>query len=139
MRMPALCDDSGMRPLIAFVFVLGCSSGPSGPPDASTSEAGPSDATMSDAPPSDASAEASVTTDCIAKINAYRAMVAAPPVTSRDDEVACATDQATKGAMDLADSGMTVFHKYFGQCSEQYQNECWYRSTIPTRSSPSSG
>ena len=87
--------------------------------------------TDASAPPSDASAEASVTTDCIAKINAYRAMVAAPPVTSRDDEVACATDQATKGAMDLADSGMTVFHKYFGQCSEQYQNECWYSVDDP--------
>ena len=52
-------------------------------------------------------------------------------MTSRDDEVACATDQATKGAMDLADSRMTVFHKYSGQCSEQYQNECWYSVDDP--------
>jgi hypothetical protein len=65
-------------------------------------------------------------TACIAAINQYRAMVDAAPVVRKPDEEACAVDQATKGAADLADSGVTTFHKYFKQCSESYQNECWY-------------
>lgn len=138
-----------MRSLTALawslVFVAGCSSG-SAARSGATNDGGSSadtgtDASVdaledgsptdaADAAPADATWD-SATTECIAKINAYRAKVGAPPVTSKDDEVSCALDQATKGAMDLADSGVTTFHKYFRQCSESYQNECWYSVSDP--------
>lgn len=119
-----------MRWLPIALLAVGCSSNDqSPPPDGSVSDSG-SDASA-DAPANDASGEASVTSDCVTKINAYRAKVSAPPVASKSTEVACATDQATKGAGDLADSGTTVFHKYFGQCSESFQNECWYSVDDP--------
>jgi hypothetical protein len=126
--------------VVALASLLGCSGSGNGE-GTTTSDAGdatthgddassdasdgaPGDATDSGAS-DDGSADAA-TSECVAKINAYRAKLGSPPVTSRDDEIACALDQATKGAADLADSGTTTFHKYFGQCSEKYQNECWY-------------
>jgi hypothetical protein len=111
---------------LGFVLLAGC--GTSAPPGGdggldATADQNAIDA--SDASSSDASDDSSATT-CIAAINQYRAMVDAAPVTRKTDEEACATDQATKGAADLADSGTTTCHKYYGQCSESYQNECWY-------------
>ena len=47
------------------------------------------------------------------------------------DHEVCASDQARKGATDLKTTGKTVFHAYFGQCAENYQNECWYSADDP--------
>jgi len=109
------------------VALLAC--GTSSPP----SDDGGADATFdqsadgeADAAPADVGDDGMSATTCIAAINQYRALVDAAPVTRKVDEEACAADQAMKGAADLADSGKTTFHKYFGQCSESYQNECWY-------------
>ncbi len=63
---------------------------------------------------------------CVQKINAYRARVGAPPLTRNTAWEACATTQATKGAADLAATGVTTFHKYYGMCHENSQNEAWY-------------
>jgi hypothetical protein len=68
---------------------------------------------------------------CITKVNAYRATVGAPPLARNIDNEACAADQARKGATDLRTTGKTVFHAYFGQCKEAYQNECWYSVDSP--------
>jgi hypothetical protein len=125
----------------SFLFgAAGCGSGGAQgqvPYDASGESVGDgaagADATASDVVEESTDAPADgATTECIAKINAYRAKLSAPPVTSKDDEVACALDQATKGAEDLADSGVTKFHKYFHQCSESFQNECWYSVSDPS-------
>jgi len=106
------------------------SSGPAAVEDSSTKDStvdAPSDSAIPDVDDSVASdGDAAVTNECIEKINVYRAKVGAPPVTSKSDQVACAADQAKKGALDLQDAGKTTFHKYFGQCTEKYQNECWY-------------
>jgi hypothetical protein len=124
----------------AWVFALlscaACSSSgdgaPSGPTDASSNDAVPdsSDATSSDGLADRAETDP-VPIDCTAKINAYRAKVSAAPVTLFVDDVACAGDQAAKGAADLAATGKTTFHKYFGQCTETFQNECWYSVNDP--------
>jgi hypothetical protein len=117
-----------LRAALLLAALSACSSSPPGGDDGGQDAPG-GDATE-DAPPSDAAADAgaddSSASACIAAINHYRALVDAAPVTRKTDEEACAVDQATKGAADLADSGTTTFHKYFGQCSEAYQNECWY-------------
>jgi len=136
----------GARVGVAFAaflgYAAGCSSGGGGQAPRDTSDgsvpdgaegADAADAAASDVAdaPTDAPADGP-TSECVAKINAYRAKVSAPPVTSKDDEVSCALDQATKGAEDLADSGMTTFHRYFRQCSETFQNECWYSVSDPS-------
>ncbi len=116
-----------------LLTLVGCSS-PDSPPDGSTGTDGSGQTDASDAGTvgdgSDGAIDP-VTTDCVNKINTYRAKVLAPPVTSKSVQIACAVNQATKGASDLADSGTTTFHKYFGQCSEKYQNECWYSVNDP--------
>src|SRR5947209_3784470 len=119
--------------LIASPHWMGCSSPDAPAPDGSTDSSVQTDG--KDDVVSDAASDAGtdpVVTACIEKINAYRAKVSAPPVTSKSAQVPCAVDQATKGATDLADSGMTMFHKYYGQCSEKYQNECWYSVNDPS-------
>jgi hypothetical protein len=63
---------------------------------------------------------------CVQKINAYRARVGAPPLVRNTAWEGCATTQATKGAADLAATGVTTFHKYYGLCHENSQNEAWY-------------
>jgi hypothetical protein len=132
--------------LIVTVLAAGCGSSGESDDAGAANEGGGSDGNSSDgcekctdgpaldaqdASATDASDDGP-TSECVAKINAYRAKVSAPPLASKDDEVACALDQATKGAADLADSGTTTFHKYYGQCSESYQNECWYSVSDPS-------
>lgn len=89
----------------------------------------------SDTPPAESSAPTDTRVDapadpfaasCVTKINAYRAKVGAAPVVVHPETLACADGQAKKGAADLAASGKTTFHKYFGECKEGYQNECWF-------------
>jgi hypothetical protein len=68
---------------------------------------------------------------CVAKVNEYRAMLGVPPVSPQTDQHECATEQAAKGAADLEATGTTTFHAYYGECSELYQNECWYSVDDP--------
>jgi hypothetical protein len=72
------------------------------------------------------------TNACLTLVNSYRAQVGSPPLADQTSEDSCATDQATKGAADLAATGVTTFHKYFQQCKETYQNEGWYSEDDPT-------
>jgi Cysteine-rich secretory protein family len=106
--------------------------------DAADSGALPTDSSavdgdgQGDGAPDDAASDASALSDpCITKVNAYRATVGAPPLARNTDNEACAADQARKGATDLKTTGKTVFHAYFGQCKEGYQNECWYSADSP--------
>lgn len=115
---------------VALLTLVSCSSPDVTPPkDGSTDTDGSQTDATDEKAPADTGPDAAidpVTADCVAKINTYRTKVSAPPVTSKSSQIACAVSQATKGASDLADSGTTTFHKYFGQCSEKFQNECWY-------------
>lgn len=109
-----------------FLLLAGCSSSAQPDDGGSGTDATTTDVAIeaaNDSAIADAGTEAS---PCIAAINQYRALVDAAPVVAKMDQEMCAADQAKKGAADLADSGMTTFHKYFGQCAETYQNECWY-------------
>ena len=72
-------------------------------------------------------------TNCLAQINAYRAKVGSAPLKLWTPQAnACADQQSHKGGDDFNASGKVTFHKYFGQCAEQYQNECWYSSSVAT-------
>ena len=62
---------------------------------------------------------------CIDLINHYRSMVGAPPVGRKVDEEECAAGQSADGVADWADSGIAVFHRYFGACHEGAQTQCW--------------
>jgi hypothetical protein len=65
----------------------------------------------------------------VQKINAYRGRVGAPALVRDTSEEWCATSQAARGAADLARTGVTTFHAYYGECKEGSQNEGWYSAS----------
>ena len=90
-----------MRRLLSCLALLGaaCSSPDvTPPPDGSTTDGTLADASGNqDADAArDAGATDPIVAECVTKINAYRAKVSAPPVTSKTDQAACAVDQATQ-------------------------------------------
>ncbi len=112
----------------------GTSADTSSPPiDGAVTETGAADGNIADGAGVDGSSDAGGTLSdkCITKVNAYRAKVGAPPIARKVDQEVCAASQAQKGATDLKLTGKTVFHAYYGQCKEGYQNECWYSEDAP--------
>ena len=103
-------------------------------PDAGRADlAAPSDSGVSDGAAHDGSAADPFRSVCLDQINTLRARVSSPPLALWTAPAnVCADDQARKGAGDFIASGQVVFHKYFGQCKEQFQNECWYSSSDAT-------
>jgi hypothetical protein len=66
---------------------------------------------------------------CLTQVNSFRAMAGSSPVERWTDGELCTVGEATKGGDDFNSSGTIIFHQYYPECGEQYQNECWYSAS----------
>src|SRR4051794_39997609 len=129
---PGLGSRAFCLAMVVAASAWGCSSGSpgSGTPDEDGAAVGDAGSAVDAKQLGDASPDPYMAyrATCLGQINQDRAMVGAAPLVLWAAGNACADDQARKGGDDFTASGMVTFHKYYGQCKEQYQNECWYSS-----------